>query len=62
MHAECGAQLVQNRKAKVQNAMNGGDWTQAWLLTGLTDPLTRPEFAGDEDEISAIAGYSAATQ
>ena len=55
MHAECGAQLVQNMVAQVQNAMNGGDWTQAWLLT-VTDPLTRPKFAGFEDEISAVPG------
>ena len=29
-------------------------------MTGLPDPILRPEFAGDEDEVSAIAGYQMA--
>ena len=40
-------------------ALSGGDWTQAWLLTGLEDPISAPTFAGDEDETAAVAGYTA---
>ena len=57
---EATAQVVQNLKSKLQAAMDGGDWGSAWLLTGLPDPILRPEFAGDEDEVSAIAGYQMA--
>ncbi|CAE8639344.1 unnamed protein product, partial [Polarella glacialis] len=51
------AQTVQNIKALHQSVLSGGDWTTAWLLTGLTDPTQRREFAGDEGEMSAIASY-----
>jgi hypothetical protein len=51
------AQTVQNIKALRQSVLSGGDWTTAWLLTGLTDPTQRREFAGDEGEMSAITSY-----
>ena len=58
-HERAAAQLIQNVKAKLQMALTGGDWTQAWLLTGLEDPISAPVFAGDEDEMAAVAGYTA---
>lgn len=39
------AQAIQNLKSKVQCALQLGDWTSAWLLTGLVDPLAKKEFA-----------------
>ncbi|CAE8734857.1 unnamed protein product, partial [Polarella glacialis] len=51
------AQTVQNIEALHQSVLSGGDWTTAWLLTGLTDPTQRREFAGDEGEMSAITSY-----
>ncbi|CAE8689793.1 unnamed protein product [Polarella glacialis] len=51
------AQAVQNMKAIHQSVLSGGDWATAWLLTGLTDPTQRREFAGEEGEMSAITGY-----
>ena len=58
--ARAQAQAVQDLKARLQAALNQGDWSQAWLLTGLPDPLSARHFAGDESEMAAIAGYTTA--
>ena len=59
-HDIAQAQLAQNLKAKMQSVLQQGDWTSAWLLTGLPDPLARKEFAGSKEEMSVISGYVAA--
>ncbi|CAE7489091.1 unnamed protein product [Symbiodinium natans] len=51
------AQLVQNMKAKVQAVLQQGDWTTAWLLTGIPDPLAKREFGGTKEELAVISGY-----
>ena len=51
------AQLVQNMKAKVQSVIQQGDWSSAWLLTGLPDPLSRREFGGSKEEMAVVAEY-----
>ena len=51
------AQTVQNLKAKVQAVLQNGDWSTAWLLTGLPDPLTRKEWAGSKQEMAVVTGY-----
>lgn len=51
------AQCIQNLKSKLQSVLSGGDWTTAWLLTGLQDPLSRREFAGSQEEMSIISSY-----
>jgi len=51
------AQVTQNIKAKLQSVISQGDWSTAWLLTGLQDPLQRREFAGSKEEMSVISGY-----
>ena len=56
------AQVVQNLKAKIQCALQGGEWTSAWLLTGLADPLHRKDFAGAKEEMSVVSGYLDALQ
>ena len=56
-HEAAAAQLVQNMKAKIQSVIQGGDWSAAWLLTGLADPLTRREFAGTKEEMAVVSGY-----
>ncbi|CAE7210929.1 SMYD3 [Symbiodinium sp. CCMP2592] len=48
------AQVVQNLKAKMQSVLQGGDWSAAWLLTGLPDPLARREFAGSKEEMARL--------
>ena len=44
-------------KSKRQHVLMNGDWDAAWLLSGLQDPLKQREFAGDEDEMAAVAAY-----
>ena len=56
-HEIAAAQLVQNLKAKVQAVLQNGDWSTAWLLTGLPDPLTRKEWAGSKQEMAVVTGY-----
>ena len=51
------AQIVANLKAKLQCALDGGDWANAWLFTGIRDPMEKPSCAGDEAEMVSIAGY-----
>ena len=51
------AQVVQNLKAKLQSVLQGGDWSSAWLLTGLSDPTQRREFAGTKEEMAIVSGY-----
>lgn len=51
------AQLVQNMKAKLQSVIQQGDWSSAWLLTGIGDPLSRKEFGGSKEEMSVVADY-----
>ncbi|CAE7910725.1 unnamed protein product, partial [Symbiodinium necroappetens] len=46
--------------AKMQSVISGGDWTSAWLLTGLPDPLHRKEWAGTKEEMAIISGYQEA--
>lgn len=56
-HHRAVAQVVQNLKAKLQCALADGDWGQAWSLTGPPYPLAPRSFAGDEQEMAAVAGY-----
>ena len=51
------AQVVQNIKAKLQSVLQQGEWTTAWLLTGLPDPLSKREFAGSKEEMAVVSGY-----
>jgi hypothetical protein len=51
------AQLVQNLKAKTQSVLQDGDWTAAWLLTGIPDPLATAEVAGTRREMAVVSGY-----
>ena len=57
----CKAQLIQGYRAKLQAAMDGGNWNQGWLLTGLPDPCKRSRFAAPPDQLAAVSGYLKAT-
>ena len=35
--------------------LDRGSWKAAWALSLLEDPFARPEFGGDEQELSAVA-------
>ena len=56
------AQLVQNMKAKMQSVIQNGDWSSAWLLTGIADPLSKKEFGGTKEELAVVSGYVNALQ
>ena len=56
-HHSALAQLAQNLKSKQQAALAGGDFSGAWLLTGLPDPLGAPRFAGEGHEMATLASY-----
>ena len=55
------AQLAQNFRSKHQAALDGGNWTQAWLLCALEDPCSRRRFAAPPEQISAVSAYLKAT-
>jgi hypothetical protein len=61
-HKQALSQLVQNIKSKAQAALDSGDWTTAWRLTTLEDPLQKKAWAGTETEIAVISGYEKALQ
>ena len=51
------AQLCQNLKCKVQAVLQGGDWSGAWLLTGLPHPFEESLYTGSRREMAVIAAY-----
>lgn len=51
------AQLAQNMKSKIQSVLQGGDWSAAWLLTGIADPLTKKEWGGTQEEMAVVSEY-----
>ena len=51
------AQLIQNYRSLHQASMDGGSWEQAWLLTGLPEPLMRKRWAAPNRQVSIVAGY-----
>lgn len=56
-HQQALAQCAQNLKALAHVGLSNGDWKVAWCYTGLTDPLGRPEHAGEECETLHILDY-----
>jgi len=54
------ASLICYWRALYQNALDKGNWTIAWELTGLQDPYRREQFGGTAEELSVIAGYTRA--
>ena len=56
-HEVAAAQLAQNMKSKIQSVLQGGDWSAAWLLTGIADPLTKKEWGGTQEEMAVVSEY-----
>jgi len=48
---------AQTLKALEQVAISQGSWRAAWPLVGMTDPFSRRPFAGDAEEVEAVAAY-----
>ena len=56
-HDIAAAQLAQNMKSKIQSVIQQGDWSAAWLLTGINDPLSRKEWGGTKSEMAIVSEY-----
>lgn len=52
-----GLQLVQLLRGVHQCSLDGGDWRTAWLLLHLPDPVERPRFGGEVQELEIVASY-----
>ena len=57
LYAQAQAQLVQNIKCKQQAAISNGNFTTAWLFTGLAEPVGKPKFVGEGPEMATLAAY-----
>lgn len=44
-------------KSKIQSVLQGGDWSAAWLLTGMADQLTKKEWGGTQEEMAVVSEY-----
>jgi len=53
----CGLQLVQLLRAVHQASLDQGEWKTAWMLTHLPDPVERPRFGGEPQDLEVIASY-----
>ena len=51
------AQVTQSLKACRQVALDDGEWSVAWELTGIKDHLRPEKFAGSFSEMTGIAAY-----
>ena len=54
------AQLVQNIKVKIQSAIDGGDYTVGYRLTGLADPTATITFAGEPRKLAMVLAHAQA--
>lgn len=52
-----GLQLVQLLRGVHQCSLDAGDWRTAWLLLHLPDPVERPRFGGEVQELEVVASY-----
>ena len=53
---------VQSLRAVHQVVIDEGNWSLAWLLTGLDDPFSRRKFGGEEESLETIAAFLKASQ
>ena len=49
--------VTQLLSATHQVALGGGEWQTAWLLLDMADPLERPRFGGEVQELETVAAY-----
>ncbi len=54
---QSGLQLTLLLRAIHQCSLDGGNWKVAWLLTHMVDPLERPKFGGEAQDLEIIASY-----
>ena len=56
-HQLAALEMTQLLRALHQCSLDNGDWRTAWLLTGLPDPVERPKFGGEPQDLEVIAAY-----
>ena len=54
---QAALQLTMLLRATHQCSLDGGNWKVAWLLTHMADPLDRPRFGGEAQDLEVIASY-----
>ena len=52
-----GLQITQLLRAIHQASLDGGSWRTAWLLLDLPDPLDKPRFGGEAQQLEVVASY-----
>ena len=57
-HVSQGAlEVTQLLRAVHQCALDQGEWKTAWLLLDLADPLEKPRFGGEAQQLELVASY-----
>ena len=49
--------MTQLLRATHQASLDQGDWRTAWLLLDLPDPMERPRFGGEAQQLELVASY-----
>lgn len=52
-----GLQMTQILRAIHQCSLDQGDWRVAWHLLHLQDPVEKPRFGGEPQQLEVVAGY-----
>lgn len=54
---QAALQTTQLLRATHQVALDNGEWKTAWLLLDLPDPVERPRFGGEVQDLETVAAY-----
>lgn len=54
---QAALQISQLLRATYQVALDNGEWKTAWLLLDMADPVERPRFGGDVQDLENVAAY-----
>lgn len=54
---QAALQITQLLRATHQVALDNGEWKTAWLLLDLPDPIDRPRFGGEPQDLETVAAY-----
>lgn len=61
-HEQAALQLTQLLRATHQCCLDQGSWQTAWLLMDMVDPLDRPKFGGEPQDLEVVSSYLRAMQ
>lgn len=54
---QAALQVTQLLRATHQVALDNGEWKTAWLLLDLPDPVEKPRFGGEVQDLETVAAY-----